>query len=59
MIVIGAGLAGMSSAYELTQAGHEVMVLEARTRSVPIERGNSGARDVIEGRATDGGGSAS
>src|SRR5262249_19650776 len=33
VIVIGAGLAGMSSAYELTQAGHEVMVLEARTRS--------------------------
>ena len=33
VIVIGAGLAGMSSAYELTQAGHEVIVLEARTRS--------------------------
>src|SRR5262245_18693513 len=33
VIVIGAGLAGMSSAYELAQAGHEVIVLEARTRS--------------------------
>jgi monoamine oxidase len=33
VIVIGAGLAGMSSAYELTQAGHEVTVLEARARS--------------------------
>jgi len=33
VIVIGAGLAGLSSAYELTQAGHEVTVLEARTRS--------------------------
>src|SRR5262245_47868748 len=33
VIVIGAGLAGLSSAYELTQAGHEVIVLEARTRS--------------------------
>ncbi|MEP7338062.1 MAG: flavin monoamine oxidase family protein [Acidobacteriota bacterium] len=33
VIVIGAGLAGMSAAYELTQAGHEVTVLEARTRS--------------------------
>lgn len=33
VIVIGAGLAGMSAAYELVQAGHEVTVLEARTRS--------------------------
>ncbi len=33
VIVIGAGLAGMSAAYELMQAGHEATVLEARTRS--------------------------
>ena len=32
IIVIGAGLAGLSAAYELTQAGHDVTVLEARTR---------------------------
>jgi len=32
VIVIGAGLAGLSAAYELTQAGHEVTVLEARAR---------------------------
>lgn len=32
VIVIGAGLAGLSAAYELTQAGHEVTVLEARPR---------------------------
>src|SRR6185369_16474825 len=32
VIVIGAGLAGLSAAYELSQAGHEVTVLEARTR---------------------------
>lgn len=32
VVIIGGGLAGLSSAYELTQAGHEVIVLEARTR---------------------------
>ncbi|MCM3904560.1 MAG: FAD-dependent oxidoreductase [Pyrinomonadaceae bacterium] len=32
VIIIGAGLAGLSAAYELTQAGHDVTVIEARTR---------------------------
>ncbi len=32
VIVIGAGLAGLSAAYELAQAGHQVTIFEARER---------------------------
>lgn len=32
VLVLGAGLAGLAAAYELIQAGHDVEVLEARTR---------------------------
>lgn len=33
MVVVGAGLAGLSAAFELTQTGHDVTVFEARTRA--------------------------
>ena len=33
VLVLGAGMAGLVAAYELTQRGHDVTVLEARTRS--------------------------
>jgi monoamine oxidase len=34
VIVPGAGLAGLTAAWELVQAGHEVIVIEARNRFV-------------------------
>lgn len=33
VIVIGAGLAGLSAGFELTQAGHDVTILEAQMRA--------------------------
>ncbi|PYS51542.1 MAG: FAD-dependent oxidoreductase [Acidobacteria bacterium] len=33
VVIIGAGLAGLSACYQLTQAGHDVTILEARTRA--------------------------
>ena len=33
IIVVGAGLAGLCAAYQLTRAGHDVLVLEAQRRA--------------------------
>jgi monoamine oxidase len=33
IIIIGAGMAGLSAGYELTQLGHDVTILEARARA--------------------------
>ena len=32
IVIIGAGIAGLSAGYDLTQLGHQVTILEARTR---------------------------
>jgi monoamine oxidase len=32
IVIVGAGMAGLSAGYELSQLGHEVTILEARTR---------------------------
>ena len=44
IIVIGAGLAGLSAAYELSQAGHEVVISEAQGTGRAAGCGRCGMR---------------
>lgn len=59
VVVVGAGIAGLTAAHDLTAAGYEVVVLEARDRvggrldtvrpdgwPIPVERGASWVHDV-------------
>jgi monoamine oxidase len=52
VIVVGGGLAGLSCAYELTQAGVEVTVLEARPR---LGGRVISYRDIVPGKVVEGG----
>jgi monoamine oxidase len=54
VVVMGAGLAGLAAAYELTQAGHDVIVLEARTR--PGGRVHTVRDSFADGLYAEGGG---
>ena len=47
VVIIGAGLAGLAAAYELSEAGHDVTVLEARIRP-------GGRVHTIRGQFADG-----
>ena len=40
VVVAGAGFAGLMAAYRVAQAGHEVVVLEARDRVVTVADGD-------------------
>ena len=56
IVIIGTGLAGLAGAYELSQPGHDVTVLEARTSpegafsqsAGALQSGNRAAREVTD-----------
>src|SRR4051812_2207727 len=52
VVVIGAGLAGLAAAYELSRAGADVTVLEARNR---VGGRVLSFRDLVPGAAMEGG----
>lgn len=53
ILIIGAGFAGLSAAFQLTQRGFQVTLLEARSR---ISGRVRSFRDFIPGRTVEGGG---
>jgi monoamine oxidase len=53
VVVIGAGLAGLACAHELKAAGHEVTVIEARSR---VGGRVISFREIIPGKFVEGGG---
>lgn len=53
ILIIGAGLAGLSAAYQLTERGYRVIVIEARPR---ISGRVRSLNDFVDGRSVEGGG---
>ena len=56
VVVIGAGFSGLAAAYELTQAGYDVSVLEARDRLGGRVLSFVGKSEFVPGRNVEGGG---
>lgn len=53
IVIIGAGFGGLSAAYQLLQAGHDVTMLEARAR---VSGRVVTMRDMVPGKIVEGGG---
>ena len=53
VVVVGAGFSGLAAAYELTRAGYEVTVVEARNR---VGGRVISFSDIVPGKNVEGGG---